>query len=85
MARPGARVPEIQHAAEALAAVISAIVRLAADDDDSRSFVEQTVLEMSLSQIDAQRSWFLPQGWEPDPAAVPSIEEALGLSAPGSR
>lgn len=79
LTRPGARIPELQEAAEHLAAAISALVRLVDGDADAQAMVEKTVLQLSRSYIDAQRSWFLPQGWEPDPSAVPDIGQALHL------
>ena len=77
---PGARAPALQAAAQRLAAIIAALIRTAASADPAlRRRIEAAVLVASKSLLDAQRSWFLPQGWEPDPAVVPPIEGAFAL------
>ena len=76
----GARAPDLQAAAQRLAAIIAALIRTAASADPVlRRRIEAAVLVASKSLLDAQRSWFLPQGWEPDPAVVPPIEGAFAL------
>ena len=40
--------------------------------------VEGVVLRLSKEQLLRDRSLMLPQGWEPDPTAVPEIEKLLG-------
>lgn len=78
---PGARAPDLQAAAQRLAAIVTALVRTAAGaDPDLRNRVETTVLRASKSLLNAQRAWFLPQGWEPDPSIVPPIEGAFVVS-----
>ena len=52
---------------------------MAGADPALRKRVETTVLLASKSLLDAQRAWFLPQGWEPDPSVVPPIESAFVL------
>jgi hypothetical protein len=39
--------------------------------------VEKIVLTAAREQLLRDRSWLLLQGWEPDPASIPSIEELL--------
>ena len=78
---PGARAPDLQAAAQRLAAIITALIRTAADADPVlRGRVEAAVLLSSKSLLDAQRAWFLPQGWEPDPTVVPPIAGAFALA-----
>lgn len=80
MDEPGARAPDMQAAAQRLAGVISALVRTAGSlNDGSSAHIEALVLERSKDLLDAQRAWFGPQGWEPDPAKIPPIEAALKL------
>ena len=77
---PGARAPDLQVGAQRLAAIVTALIRTAACADPAlRKRVETTVLLASRSLLDAQRAWFLPQGWEPDPSVVPPIESAFVL------
>ena len=84
---PGARAPDLQAGAQRLAAIITALIRTAAGAEPARrQRVESAVLLASRSLLDAQRAWFLPQGWEPDPAVVPPIEGAFVLAhGPQSR
>ena len=77
---PGARAPDLQAAAQRLAAAVTALIRTAAGAEPAlRQRVEGTVLGASKALLDAQRAWFLPQGWEPDPTVVPPIETAFVL------
>jgi hypothetical protein len=39
--------------------------------------VETAILDLSKQQLLRDRSLMLPQGWEPDPTAVPAIETLL--------
>lgn len=81
---PGARAPDLQAAAQRLAAIITALIRTAAGTEEPvlRQRVETVVVLASKSLLDAQRAWFLPQGWEPDPTGVPPIEGAFALAQP---
>lgn len=80
---PSARAPDLQAAAQRLAAIVTALIRTAADaQPEVRQRVETTVLLASKSLLDAQRAWFLPQGWEPDSSAVPPIESVFVLPRP---
>ena len=77
---PGARAPDLQAAAQRLAAIVTALIRTVASAEQAlRQRVETAVLLASKSLLDAQRVWFLPQGWEPDPTVVPPIEGAFAL------
>ena len=46
-------------------------------DKAALALVESTILSLSKEQLLRDRSLMLPQGWEPDPKAVPAIEELL--------
>ncbi|KXX59538.1 hypothetical protein [Rhodococcus sp. LB1] len=76
----GAKVPDLETATERLAGVISALVRATITADSAtRDRIERTVLIASEPILDARRAWVLPQGWEPDPSKVPSIETAFAI------
>ena len=80
---PGARVPDLQAASKKLAAILTALIRTAAGADTVlRQRVEYTVLQASKALLDAQRAWFLPQGWEPKPELVTSIAVAFEQENP---
>ena len=75
---PAATVQAVQAAAEHLAGVISALVRTApAAPAAQRQRIETEVLVASGRLLQMQRAWFLPQGWEPDPGAVPTLAAVL--------
>ena len=77
----GARPSGLQDAARELAGVLTALLRTAAATDAQVcERVQARVLEASRRLLDMQRAWFLPQGWEPDPAAVPAIDKAIAAS-----
>jgi len=46
-------------------------------DETALALVESAVLSLSKEQLLRDRSLMLPQGWEPDPKAVPAVEELL--------
>ena len=76
----GARAPDLQASAQRLAAIITALIRTAAGTEPAlRQRIETAVLLASKTLLDAQRAWFLPQGWEPDPTLVPPIKGAFVL------
>lgn len=69
---------EIRAATAALAAPISALVRLVAGAEVGlRRRVEQKVVTGSKRWVDMQRSWFLPQGFELRPGDLPGLDESL--------
>jgi hypothetical protein len=61
---------------EATGALISSVFR---DGDATvQDRVQKATLAMSKEQLLRERAWVITQGWEPDPKAVPPIEELLG-------
>ena len=69
---------QIKAAVEALTAAISVLVRsAAAADPAARRHVEGQVVAASAALFDMQRAWYMPMDFEPDPAQVPSLEQAL--------
>jgi hypothetical protein len=78
VAEPCARTEDLETATAGLAAAISALVRAAgAADADTARQVNRVVLAASRQLVDARRAWFLPQGFEADPSALPSIDSVL--------
>jgi hypothetical protein len=72
--------PHLQEATSRLAQGLSALVRAAGRSDrPAARRIEVTVLDRSGALLDAQRSWFLPQGWESDPSTVPPLADALAV------
>jgi hypothetical protein len=75
---PAARPSQQQAAAQALAGVLSALVRTAGGAAPPlRARIEGQVLQAAQALLQMQRAWFAPQGWEPDPAAVPPLAQLL--------
>lgn len=74
---PAALESTIRDMREAVGAVVQAVA--ATTDLDAQLSVEKIILGMSKEQLLRDRSLMLPQGWEPDPKAVPSIQTLLGL------
>jgi len=75
---PLATAQQLQGGIDTLSASISTLVRhVAAAPDAVRLPVERAVVRASRSLLDAQRAWFLPMGFEPDPARVPALADAL--------
>lgn len=52
-----------------------------AADSGGRARLEDLVLSVSREQLLRDRSLLLPQGWEPEPDALPEIETLLGMGA----
>jgi hypothetical protein len=74
---------EIRAATAALAAPISALVRVVAKADPGlRQRVEQKILSHSKQWVDMQRTWFLPQGFELRAGELPSLDDVLTGPAP---
>jgi len=70
---------ELQQSVHAMRASICAVVEaFAAKGGDAQLEVERIVLAMSAEQLLRDRSLMKPQGWEPDPAAVPDIVSMIG-------
>lgn len=77
---PDSTVSDIRSCTATLAGTITALVRASSSagaDVSARHTIETTILIDSKELLDAQRSWFLPQGWEKDSTKVPSIENAF--------
>ena len=49
----------------------------ASGDDDLRQRVSKLVLSHADQQVTRERAWLLPQGWEPNPEKLPTIEHLL--------
>lgn len=70
--------PQVRAAAEALAAAIASLVREAAGmAPDARERIEHCVLAGTAPEIDLERAWYLPLGFDPDPRDVPPLADAL--------
>jgi hypothetical protein len=78
LARPDARAPELKSAGARAATAVAEVVRAAPGGDaDVARRIRRTVVERSRPWLDMQRAWFLPQGFEPDPTALPPLALAL--------
>jgi hypothetical protein len=76
--RTDARSAELKAAAAHVAGAVRDLIRAAdAADAETRRRVHRTVIAASKALLDLQRAWFLPQGFEPDPLALPTLESAL--------
>ena len=75
---------ELEESIKRLRHAMTSVVRtvFSADDADARSAVRDSVMAMSEQQLLRDRSWLLMQNWEPNPQAVPPIEELLSVSEP---
>ncbi|MFC9553415.1 hypothetical protein ACFTWF_21425 [Rhodococcus sp. NPDC056960] len=73
---------QLDRATDELTRAIAGIVRSArSTDPDLGAEVSRIVLDHSRPLVEMQRSWFLPQGVDPDPAAVPPLCSLLGTAA----
>lgn len=74
---------EVLQAVRDLRASTGALISRVFEGDDgaAQDRVQKTVLAMTSEQLLRERSWLLSQGWEPDPKAIPAIEQLLGISA----
>ena len=75
LANPEARTPELREVAAALAAALRNTVRDAGED--TRRRIERAIVAGSRERIQADRAWHLPQGFDPEPGAVPPLDAAL--------
>ncbi|MDB5976533.1 MAG: hypothetical protein JWR07_3293 [Nevskia sp.] len=73
----------IEQAVRDMRAVTSQVVRSIYIDGDEAALkqVEGAVLTVSRDQLLRDRSWMLMQGWEPDPQAIPKIQDLLEARA----
>lgn len=76
---PAELVRSVRDLRQKVGAVVSATA--ATDDVASQLRVEKIVLDLSKEQLLRDRSLMKPQGWEPDPAALPAIEQLLAGNA----
>ena len=74
---------ELERAVRELRAATSQVVRAVYDEGNQSVVkpVQDLVLAASKEQLLRDRSWVLMQGWEPDPAAVPKIQELLSAAS----
>ncbi len=80
----GPRLVEVRAVTARLEDEISAVVRRSAEfDEAARRSIERIVVRDAKTLLDAQRAWFLPQGIEPDPDALPPLEVALRIRSTG--
>jgi hypothetical protein len=73
---------QLEQALRELRAATSQVVRgvYGGADEATAERVQRLVLAAAKEQLLRDRSWVLMQGWEPDPAAVPKIQELLQVS-----
>jgi hypothetical protein len=75
------RAADARRVTAALETACSAAVRRAAELEPSvRRPIERAVVDAAGGFLDGERAWFAPQGFEPDPAALPTLEDALGTT-----
>ena len=78
LAAPDAAPAALQQACREIAGVAGVLVEAAqAGDPAPRRRIEAAVVAAADAGLTVQRAWFMPQGWEPDPAAVPALEDVL--------
>ncbi|MFT4563667.1 MAG: hypothetical protein ACI9BW_003423 [Gammaproteobacteria bacterium] len=77
---------ELEAAALELRVRISALVEtLWRDGEPScRQAASRAVLAASKEQIERERAWFAPQGWDADPTAYPPIEDLIDFPRPSN-
>ncbi len=73
----------VEQAVREMRAATSQVVRSVYIDGDEAALkqVESAVLAHAKDQLLRDRSWVLTQGWEPDPAALPKIQDLLEARA----
>jgi hypothetical protein len=83
--REWVRPADARDVTAALETAITAVVRAAADlDEERRRPIERMVVDAGAGLLTGERAWFAPQGFEPDPGALPPLEDALELQPEGS-
>lgn len=72
---------EVTQAVRALRAHMGALVQHAGEvlPAEALAEVQAEVLRCSRAQLVRERAWFLPQGWESRPDAIPPLSRLLGL------
>lgn len=72
----------LQSSARALATLVTALVRaVGSRDDEDAQQVNWIVLRSSRAFLRAQRSWFLPTGWEARPADIVPLNTIYATGA----
>lgn len=86
LGRAGADPRELEAAVLSLRAKVGELVRTVCEvgEPATRTAVSKTVLAASKDQLDRERAWLLPQGWEGDPSSLPAIEKLLEGSRTGT-
>lgn len=74
----------LYEAVRRLREVVGEVVSFANEHaaEAARQRIEHEVLELSREQLLRDRALVAPQGWEPDPAALPSIHSLLSAGEP---
>ena len=80
----GAALATVVRASAALGSAIDSLIRAASADGAAgfRAQLDQAVLEHGALQAWRERVWFAGNGLDPDPSALPSIDEMLGGARP---
>lgn len=73
---------EVEAAVRALRSLSGDVITQVHVDGEAaaRAAVQAAVLRMSKAQLLRDRAAMLPQGWEPDPAAIPPLASLLGTA-----
>lgn len=81
--RARAEPSEVLGAIRALRAATGRLIQVASTEGraDEVGDLERLVLDASKEQLLRDRSWVVGQGWEIDPAAIPSIETLIAPRA----
>lgn len=74
---PAVLLASIKELRRALGSIVSTLAE--GSDESAQLEVEAAVLDLSREQLLRDRSLMVTQGFESDPAAIPSIESLLGL------
>lgn len=79
LARAKAEPDEVTAAVKVLRSTVGALVQavFVEGDKNSCAAVRQWVLKSSGEQLKRERAWLIAQGWEPDPKALPPVEDLL--------
>ena len=83
LARAKAAPPELESAVMHLRADIAALVEALWQDGapEARAPAARAVLAAATAQIERERAWFAPQGWDADTSAWRSIESLIDYPA----
>ncbi len=73
LGRPGESPRDLEVATAALRTAVARLARTL-DDEAARAAVAEVVLAASRTHLSVRRGWYLPQGWEPNPASVPPLD-----------